>query len=332
VIPLPAPCPVYGRFDKVDRSFASPEQQAFLREVDGVVAEFRPDVLHGHYFGLALLLRHLAERHRLPFTLRTHSMDVLEEPASKLAALAEATRSPWCRRVLVFPPFRRALLRCGVPRRKAVACWPVLRFAHFHAPQARPASRRVLCCGPAIRKKAHEAFVDLAARMRGSGLTFDLYAEGPALEATAAHNERLGRPVRIDYADPDDMPAVYRAHDWLVYPSDPELNKVGLPVSLVEAQASGLGVCWQELPGRRREQLDFLGGAGHVFRSLDELPEILVRPVSEELRRRGIANARKCDVEAHRHLLIDAWTGERVRGRRRSWSWRPWRATAGLRP
>ena len=103
------------------------------------------------------------------------------------------------------------------------------------------------------------------------------------------------------------MPAVYREHDWLVYPSDPTINKVGLTVSIVEAQASGLGVCWQELAGRRSEQLEFLGGAGYLYRTLDQLPGLLRKPYPEEMRLRGLANARKCDIEAHKVLLTGAW-------------------------
>ena len=307
VLRYPGKCPVYARIDQVDRTFETPESQVFLRKIDAIVEEFRPDVLHAHYLGLSLLAREVAERHRLPFTLRTHSMDILSEPAEKLDALCEAARSPWCRRVLVFPELRRRLVRHGVPRKRAVACWPLFPFDRFYAPEPRPATGRVLCGGPATEKKAHHQFVDLAHRMRDSEFTFHLYARGKALEATASHNERLGSPVEIDYADPDDMPEVYRRHDWIVYTSDVTIHKVGLPISLVEAQASGLGIAWQQLPGRRRSQRRFLGGGGYLFRSIDEVPAILSSPYPEKMRRRGFENARKCDVEAHRHLLLEAW-------------------------
>ena len=70
------------------------------------------------------------------------------------------------------------------------------------------------------------------------------------------------------------MPAVYPEHDWLVYPSCTKINKVGLPGAIAEAQAAGLGVCWQELPGRRQEQLDFLGGGGFLRGSLNNRPAL----------------------------------------------------------
>lgn len=301
------PCLVYSGIEKINREMSSPTQEAFLQKVVAVLQEFKPDAMHGHYLGLALLLRKLAERHAIPFTLRTHSMDVLSEPREKLAALCDAANSPWCRRVLAFPASRERLIGAGLLAEKVVSCWPVVNFARFHRPDRRPATGRVMCAGPAIRKKAHGDFVDLAARMRGSGLKFDLYAQGPHLKVTQLKNQSLGNVVNITYADPDDMPDVYPRYDWLVYPSDTGINKVGLPVAIAEAQAAGLGVCWQELPGRRDEQLEFLGGGGFLFRSIDEVPAILSRPYPEEMRLCGLQAAKRCDIEQHKGLLSEVW-------------------------
>jgi hypothetical protein len=166
-----------------------------------------------------------------------------------------------------------------------------------------------MCCGPAIPKKAHSDFIDLAAMMRGrSDLEFDLYSRGFTMGATRAYNAEQGNAVRLRYADPEDMPGVYPHYDWLVYTSDPQINKVGLPVGIAEAQASGIGVCWQALPGRREEQLDYLGGAGFLFESLDELPEILSRPYPNAMRLQGFEAARRSDIEGHKHLLADVWS------------------------
>ena len=302
------PCLVYSPVEKVNLNFDDPEQVDFLRRVDAVIEEFRPDVLHGHYLGIGVLLKKLAEKHRIPFTLRTHSMDVLSEPDNKLDAYCQVANSPWCARVLAFPASRVRLIDHRLNPDKVAACWPVINFPQFYKPERRPPTRRVMSGGPAIRKKAHNDFVDLAFMMRGrSDLQFDLYAGGPTLKATHEYNRGRGNPVLITYVDPEEMPAVYTEYDWLVYPSDSNINKVGLPVSIAEAMASGIGVCWQELPGRREEQLDFLGGAGFLFRSMDELPDILSQPYPEEKRLLGFEAARRCDIEGHKHLLTDVW-------------------------
>jgi glycosyltransferase involved in cell wall biosynthesis len=310
-------CLVYGPIEKVNQDFSSRKQKAFLKKVDAVIEEFAPDVMHAHYFGMALLLRKLAERYHLPFTLRTHSMDMLSEPPEKIKALCDAANSPWCRRVLAFPAFRSWLVDRGLHADKVASCWPVINFARFYQPERRPRAGRVLCAGPAIQKKAHKDLVDLAVLMHGSGLSFDLYAKGHELESTRDHNERAGTVVRITYADPDDMPKVYPEYDWLVYPASAQINKVGLPTAIAEAQASGLGVCWQELPGRREEQLEFLGGGGFLFRSVDELPAIISEPYPEPMRLRGLENARKCDIEGHKALLTEAW-GQAARLRQKA--------------
>jgi glycosyltransferase involved in cell wall biosynthesis len=275
--------------------------------VDRVIREFQPDVLHGHYLGLALLLSRLSARHGVPFTIRTHSMDVLSEPAAKIEAICRAANSEWCRGVLTFPANRSRLAAGGLADDKLVDCWPVVNFERFYRPEPRVLTKRVMCAGPAIEKKAHDEFVDLGVMLRGSGRSFDLYADGPSIEQTRRYNTAKGSPIRVSYADPDDMASVYEQHDWLVYPSDQTINKVGFPVAIAEALASGIGVCWQELPDRRDEQLEFLGGAGYLFHSMEEVPAIITQPYPEEKRQAGFRAARRCDIERTKHLLSDAW-------------------------
>jgi hypothetical protein len=309
VIPYQDPCLVYGHIEDIDVAFRSRTQRAFLRKVDRVIEEFQPDVLHGHYLGLALLLSQLSTRHGVPFTIRTHSMDVLSEPHAKIEAISRAANSEWCRGVLTFPANRPRLAAGGLAEGKLIDCWPVVNFERFHQPEPRVPTKRIMCAGPAIEKKAHREFVDLGLMLRGSGLSFDLFADGPTIEKTRAYNEANGNPICVTYADPDDMPSIYLEHDWLVYPSERTINKVGFPVAIVEALASGIGVCWQELPGRRDEQLEFLGGAGFLFSSMEDVPAIITQPYPEQKRQAGFHAARRCDIERTKHLLSDAWPG-----------------------
>jgi len=310
-------CLVYGPIEKAKPEFEDTSQRVFLHKIFEIVREFQPDLMHAHYLGLGLLLRKVAEQFEIPFTIRTHSMDILSEPPNKLEAMTEAANSRCCLRVLAFPASRLRLIERGLRPDKVVSCWPVVNFAKFYNPQKRPSIRRVMCAGPAIPKKAHHDFVDLAVMMRGSGYTFDLYARGSQLDKhTRPYNEKANNPINILYRDPDDMPAVYAEHDWLVYPSCTKINKVGLPVAIAEAQAAGLGVCWQELPGRRQEQLDFLGGGGFLFSSMHEVPTIITQPYPEEMRQAGFKAARRCDIQEHKKLLTSAWDKEFTVGQR----------------
>lgn len=303
------PCFVYYPHDQVDWSFSRPESIAFLEKAGKVIEEFKPDILHAHYFGLAAPLEKLAEKYRLPFSIRTHSMDILEEPSVKLERLCSLANSAWSAGVLVMPYFRQRLLDHGLAETKIADCWPLINFDRFYKPERREKTGKILCAGPSTPKKAHSHFVDLALMMKeaGSDLEFDLYSDGYTIQNTIDYNESKGNPVNITYADPDEMPDVYTQYDWMIYPADPEINKVGFPVGMVEAQASGLGILWQELPKRRDEQLRNLDGAGILYRSLDEIPAIIARPYPEEMREKGFERARRCDAKRQNHILTDLW-------------------------
>ena len=63
----------------------------------------------------------------------------------------------------------------------------------------------------------------------------------------------------------------------------------------------------QEMPGRRQALLNFLDGAGFLFKDISELPEIISKPYSVEMRLQGLENAKKCDVFKHNALLKERW-------------------------
>jgi glycosyltransferase involved in cell wall biosynthesis len=306
-VPYLDTCLQYGDHLKVDGTFSSDAQREFISRVDDIITDFGPQVLHGHYLGLALLLDYLGKRHDIPWTIRTHSMDVLSEPEPKLQRLCAAANSELCGGVLAFRANRLRLELTGLESSKIVDVWPTLAFKRFYRPKRRPQSHRIMCAGPAIPKKAHSDFIDLAHSMRRSGLEFVLYAAGPKLQKMHSYNSELGDPARITYVDPELMPEIYPRYDWLVYPSDCAINKVGLPLAIAEAMAAGVGVCWQELPDRRNEQLEFLGGAGHLFSAASELPALIDQPYDETRRLAGLEAARRCDIDVHKHLLTDIW-------------------------
>jgi len=297
----------YGSFNNIDTKFTGTTQQRFLDRVSAVIEAYKPHVMHGHYFPNVWLMRALAERHGIPFTIRTHSFDMLHIEPEKMKSMLDATNTPLCLKVFTFPEFKQSVLDYGLKPEQVQAYWPICAVDHFYDETPRPLTRQVMAAGPCTPKKAHEDFVDLAALMQGQGYRFNLYAKGHWLKKVQRYNEEKGGPVNITYEDPEVMPSVYKQHDWLVYPSHQKIGKVGLPVAVAEAQASGIGVCLQELPGRRQAQLDFLGGGGFLFKSVEELPAILSQPYPEEMRQAGFANCRKCDLPVHQKMLDEAW-------------------------
>lgn len=52
---------------------------------------------------------------------------------------------------------------------------------------------------------------------------------------------------------------------------------------------------------------EYLGGAGFLYRSLDQVRKLLRQPLPDEIRELGFAQARKSDIRSHLHLLEELW-------------------------
>jgi glycosyltransferase involved in cell wall biosynthesis len=130
-----------------------------------------------------------------------------------------------------------------------------------------------------------------------------LYPIGYAHEKLESLNRDAGSPVRIRTPLPHkDMPGLFKRHEWLVYTADWDIGTVGWPVSVAEAQAAGVGIV---MPDLRPDIRDYVGPAGFVYRSLDEVREILSAPYPESMRRAGFDHARRSDVHAQIATLTD---------------------------
>lgn len=310
-----------------DRPYADAMPYVTETDEDRIVAHveaFRPHVLHTHYLHCAGIVERVARRTGVPFTVRTHSFDVLPlllEPrraARRRRAGIAATRSPFCLATLAFPFLRDALVSAGVSEATLVDAWPVVDYAAFHdlTPRAgggEEGPRDVMNVGACIAKKRMEDFVDLAARVPDR--RFRLYAIGYRSDELDAYVRRTGSPVDVvDPVEPRDMPAAYRRHGWLVYTGCFERKTVGWPMAVAEAQAAGIGV----VVARVRPDLEtFVGPAGFLYDDVAEVPEILARGYPAAMREAGYAQAERSDIEAHRGLLTSRWRAA-AEGPRRS--------------
>jgi hypothetical protein len=279
-------------------SFARIEsREHFLKEVRA----FRPDVIHGHYATMSRTLAYAAQLVDRPFTLRAHSFDVLGPMLEGIKRFAPFLTDPRCIGILTFPFTRQTLTGVGVKEALVHGCWPVVDLARFH--DEGPNGGAVMNVGACIPKKNMEAYVHLG-RLAG-GRTLNLYPMGYDTGKIQTLNQQLGEPIHIaDPIQPEDMPAEYKKHEWLVYTASPELRSVGWPMAVAEAQASGVGVCMQNI---RPDLAEYVGEAGHLFDRIEEAAEIIGQPFPEEKRRAGFEQARKSDVREHIHLLEELW-------------------------
>jgi len=271
------------------------------------IRSFQPHVLHTHWLQKARELAFFAgyfsrdSSHPItPFTIRAHSFDVLESDAYIRESMP-LINSDLCLGVLAFPFARPALERGGVRSDKIFDCFPVVNYGRFH--DRSPNGDAVMNIGACLPKKQMEDFLHLAAAVPSK--EFNLYALAYLSHDIERLNEQMGSPVRIvPPVEPEDMPQEYKRHEWLVYTASRTLGTVGWPMAVAEAQAAGVGVCF---PNIRPDLRDYVGPAGYLYDSIEEVADIITKPYPAEMREAGFAHARKSDVFEHKRILLDLW-------------------------
>ena len=157
--------------------------------------------------------------------------------------------------------------------------------------------------GACIPKKKMEDFIQLATLV--PNMEFNLYAIGYKLGKISRLNKSVGSPVSIiPPIEPEDMPREYKKHRWLVYTASHKLKTVGWPMALVEAMASGVGACMQNI---RPDLADYIGDAGVLFDTPNDLVERLRHDPTPAERERGFAWAEQFDLRRQLPLLTGLW-------------------------
>lgn len=262
---------------------------------------FRPDVIHGHYLHQSALLNRLAANLGTPYTIRTHSYDVLGPSVEQLRRWSEFINMPRCLGVLAFPFLTKKLTEAGIRRDKVHGCFPVVDFDRFHDPS--PNLPGVMNVGAALPKKAMESYLTLATKI--TSLPVSLYPIGYETEKLKAINDALNRPVNIrGHVQHEDMPREYKRHTWLLYSASRSIATVGWPMAIAEAQAAGVGVC---IEGIRPDLADYVGRGGYVLDRLSDALDIIAQPVPEPMRQAGFEQARLSDIRMHLGVLESLW-------------------------
>ena len=274
------------------------------------LARFRPDALHAHYLIHLQQMLLISQRLQVPFTVRTHSFDVLGDGLNRInrsgavpgsSVLAEAGQSPFLRGVLSFPFMRERLISSGLPAEKVIACNPVIDVHRFR--DESPNGTAVMNVGAAIPKKNMADFIALSRIVPER--EFNLYALGYLTRDLVEQNrEAGGRVAFVAPVDPEDMPCEYKKHAWLVYTASKADATVGWPMALIEAMASGVGVCMQNI---RSDLRDFVGDAGYLFDTLEDVAARVRTDPPPELRSRGIEWAEQFDFRRQLPLLTGLW-------------------------
>lgn len=289
---------------------AEPEHHPFhlarsQEEVLASILEFKPALIHSHYMIMGNITADIAEASGLPYTLRSHSFDILETTGPAASAGWAEIRGHLardnCLGVLCFPFLRASLEQFGIAPGKLVDVPPVIAFERFH--DRGPNGRAVMNMGAVRAKKRMEDFVELSRMLPER--EFNLYAMGYKVDELRAYSEERGGPLNfIPPLSHNRMPAEYKKHEWLVYTASPDMKSVGWPMAVAEAQAAGVGVCMAEI---RPDLKDYVGKGGYLYKDLETVRALISGPVPAEIREAGFEQARCSDIRDHIHKLTDLW-------------------------
>lgn len=203
---------------------------------------------------------HLARRWRVPYGVILHGSDVPGHQVSRFGAIYAAVR-PWVRRI-----WKRAAWVVAVSRplrELATQTWPVgtidvisngVDVEQFHPAVAAAGEETVIRTEPEfvtvaqwIEGKGIQYLLEAMARGAGRG-HLTLYGSGPFGETLKAQVQTLGLGARVTFAGlipNEELAGVLRRADGFVLPSLHE----GLPLSILEAMASGLPVLTTRVGG-----------------------------------------------------------------------------------
>jgi glycosyltransferase involved in cell wall biosynthesis len=272
-----------------------------------MLREHAPDVVHVHWGMATEWAVSIARRADIPWTLRTHSFDMLVRPDAEIARVATLANDTDCLGVLGFLFARPILEAAGLKPDKFRDTFPVADVARFRS--VGPSGEAVLSFGALQERKAlaAAAFARLSAMTPGVAFHHYPLGHGGRTELRAQMESIVeredGRVEVRDWVPHSQMPDVWAQHRWFVYPG-PMQQGFGWPVGVVEAWAAGVGVCIQRV---RPDIEQYVGDAAIVFNDVSELPSILEGPPDDALLTAGRKRAEKMDVGVHGECLLDLW-------------------------
>jgi len=280
---------------------------AETKKIIKAARKFNPCIVHGHYLVNANIIADVANGLQKPFTIRAHSFDAIK-PANAdsipahILKLKDIINSDLCLGILSFP-FTRHFLEndAGINAQKIIDCPPVVDFHKFYNQQKN--GTEVMNTGASIPKKRMQDFIKLATIVPDR--VFNLYAIGHGVDDMIKLNKENGNALNVVKPIPfSQMPSAYKKHGWIVYTACKELKTVGWPMALAEAQASGVVACMANI---RQDINDYLGQSGYIYSDIEEMASILSSPPDQSMREMGFDNARRFDINDHKHLLTDLW-------------------------
>lgn len=277
---------------------------SFRRAVARAIAEFRPDVIHAHWW---IPAGWVATRQRqVPVVITCLGSDVrLLGQSALLRAFARGV-FPRARAVTTVSSVMRGDVRTALPGLEAtvrleVRPLPVdLPLFERGASVQKVTPPRILFAGNLIAAKGVDILLAAFAKVRGRGISCRLkfLGEGNARDALARAAERLGVAEAVDWSGfvpMDRMPEEYGAATVVALPSRGARGE-GLPLSLVEALIGGAAVVATPAGGVPEIILDRDTGLLVPDGDVDALAEALATLLTDAALRERLVRAGRARV------------------------------------
>ncbi len=280
-----------------------------FRSTPRLIDEFQPDVLHtnGLHFQSTLAAAFANRGRRVPMVLTSHvaKLDDLQQPTRALTTAYERSVGRYiirsCTRfIAISRSVRRHLEDLGVPADRIDDVANGVDHSRFYP--ARPDSHAdpplVMFIGRHMPNKGPQVFIEALGRLRDEGVDFraELLSSGPLRDRLERRAKQLGLSDRVIFrGHVPDVAAEMRRAAMIARPSFSE----GMPLSLLEAMATGICVVASDVAGNNDLVRDGVNGLLVPPGRADLLATALRRVITTPELRRSLADAAHADSLAH---------------------------------
>jgi len=253
--------------------------------------EIQPDVILAHFGGAGAAIAPMAHELGIPLVVVFHAFDLFMrhfQPSTYSAlwetgAHAVAISGHGKKRVIELgcPASRVTVIHCGVD---------ITRFTQMKRVRPDTPDFRLVSVGRLVEKKGFDDLlraVALLRERRAPTVRVDIWGDGPLKHRLISQAHALGIGSVVTFkgvVSSRDVPRIMREYDAFVLPSRTARNgdTEGIPITILEAQATGLPVVAtthagipEAVPPPNRE---WLTGEGDVVDLTDKLQSLASRP------------------------------------------------------
>lgn len=220
------------------------------------IAAAKPDIIHIHYLVYTLqVIDQIPER--LPVTVRGHSFDW------DLGRLDTVSKIRKVKKIFLFPHF------AALTKNKKAIALPVAYDSRLHVPSHEKDGRQVIRLAAGLPTKGLMKIFAIAKGCPDHKFTLVLSSAGGAEGFAQSVAESKERPENVEVlSDISEVDAVRRNAEAGIYLDtyDPAGHAFGMPISIVEAMATGSFV----LAERHPDAIGYVGTGGMMYHDVNE--------------------------------------------------------------